>query len=128
MEIKYFFVNVAIISCFLASFFIFVSFFIFALNKKEYERLIERYKEKFDLQYPYSFYCDVGFFGAYAMIRFFIRLSQKKKISFLPMNSGSYSFFDFDGIKVTNWMKLFSRLWVFSYVFFSVSIVISVFI
>jgi len=52
-----------------------------------------------------------GFFGAFPVIRFFIKLSKKKKMSYINLNDPAYSFFDGEKMKIRKWMRLYSLLW-----------------
>lgn len=96
------------------SFFIFISFFLYFFNKKEYDKLISLFLEKYQFPPPYSFYHMVGFFGAYQVCRFFIKLSMNKRISSLNKDSPAYSFFSENRLSVSRWMIYLSRLWMFA--------------
>lgn len=90
---------------------IFISFFFYAYHKKEYEKLISLFLERYQFPPPYSFYHMVGFFGVYQVCRFFINLNKKKQIRFFSYPNPTYSFFSDNNLTVSNWMIIFSRLW-----------------
>lgn len=62
-----------------ASGLIFISFLIYAVKRQDYYKLVSSYTKKYTFPAPYSFYHMVGFFGAFPVIRFFIKSSQRKK-------------------------------------------------
>lgn len=90
---------------------IFFSFLVYVAKRKGYYKLISSYSMKYEFPSPCSFYYMVGFFGAFPVIRFFIKLSQRKKIFLMDINDPAYAFFDDKNIKIPRWMKLFSALW-----------------
>ncbi|CAH6260167.1 hypothetical protein [Pantoea agglomerans] len=90
---------------------VFFSFFVYAAKRKDYYKLISSYSNKYKFPAPCSFYHSVGFFGAFPVIRFFIKLSQRKKIFLMDSNDPAYSFFDDKNIKIHSWMRFFSGLW-----------------
>lgn len=90
---------------------IFISFLIYAVKRQDYYKLVSSYTKKYTFPAPYSFYHMVGFFGAFPVIRFFIKLSQRKKVFFMDRNDPAYSFFDDNQIQIHTWMRLFSFLW-----------------
>lgn len=90
---------------------IFFSFLVYVAKRKDYYKLISSYSMKYKFPAPCSFYYMVGFFGAFPVIRFFIKLSQRKKIFLMDINDPAYAFFDDENIKIPRWMKLFSALW-----------------
>ncbi|WP_394516140.1 hypothetical protein E7738_04540 [Pantoea sp. SGAir0430] len=87
------------------------SFLVYVAKRKGYHKLISSYSMKYKFPSPCSFYYMVGFFGAFPVIRFFIKLSQRKKIFLMDINDPAYAFFDDKNIKIPRWMKLFSALW-----------------
>lgn len=90
---------------------IFLSFLIHVVKRQDYYKLVSSYTNKYDFPAPYSFYHMVGFFGAFPVIRFFIKLSQKKKMYFLDHSNPAYYFFDDNRLKIHSWMRLFTFLW-----------------
>lgn len=90
---------------------IFFSFLVYAAKRKDYYKLISSYTLKYKFPAPCSFYHMVGFFGAFPVIRFFIKLSHRKRIFFMDINDPAYAFFDDENIKIHPWMNLFSGLW-----------------
>lgn len=103
-----------LISGLLGSFLIFISFFFYAFNRKKYDDLILLFLEKYQFPPPYSFYHMVGFFGAYQMCRFFIKLSRNKQIYHFSIDNPAYSFFRENDLTVGHWMINLSRLWMFA--------------
>ena len=91
--------------------FIFISFLIYVVKRQDYYKLVSSYTDKYGFPAPCSFYHMVGFFGAFPVIRFFIKLSQKKKIFFLERNALAYSFFDDNQTQIHTWMRFFYFLW-----------------
>ncbi|MCX8965799.1 hypothetical protein EHW66_12575 [Erwinia psidii] len=98
----------------LGSFLIFISFFIYAFNRKKYDDLISLFLKKYKFPAPYSFYHMVGFFGAYQVCRFFIKLGKNKRIYFLSHEDPACLFFSENEITVSRWMLYLSRLWMFA--------------
>ncbi|EXU75181.1 membrane protein [Erwinia mallotivora] len=98
----------------LGSFFIFISFFLYAFNRGKYDHLISLFLKKYEFPPPYSFYHMVGFFGAYQVCRFFINLSKNKRIYFFSRDNPAYSFFSENEITVSRWMLYLSRMWMFT--------------
>ncbi|WP_261641421.1 hypothetical protein [Erwinia mallotivora] len=90
---------------------IFLSFLVYAVKRKDYYKLISSYVEKYEFPAPCSFHHMMGFFGAFPVVRFFIKLSQKKKIFFMDRNNPAYAFFDDKDMKISSWMRFFSALW-----------------
>ncbi|MCX8967385.1 hypothetical protein EHW66_21190 [Erwinia psidii] len=90
---------------------IFLSFFIYAFKRRDYYKLVSSYKSKYEFPAPCSFYHMVGFFGAFPVIRFFIKLSRKKNIFFMRHDDPGYAFFEDENIKIHPWMRFFSALW-----------------
>ena len=90
---------------------ILLSFLIYKVKRKDYYDLIARYKERFQFPVPSSFHHMLGFFGAFSVIRFFIKLSHKKKILFMRHDDPAYYFFDDKDIKLHTWMRVYSYLW-----------------
>ena len=90
---------------------IFFSFLVYVAQRKGYYKLISSYSMKYKFPSPCSFYYMVVFFGSFPVIRFFIKLSQRKKIFLMDINDPAYAFFDDKNIKISRWMKLFSALW-----------------
>ena len=100
---------------------IFISFLVYLANKKSYNNLISLFKEKYTFPAPSSFYHMVGFFGVFPVSRFFIKLSKKKKISFLKKNDPAYSFFEENDLKIQPWMYYLSCIWITATVAYLVS-------
>jgi len=103
-----------LISGLAGSFLIFISFFLYAFNRKAYDRLISLFLEKYQFPPPCSFYHMAGFFGAYQVCRFFINLSRNKPIASLSKESPAYSFFGENRLTVSRWMISLVRLWMFA--------------
>jgi len=100
---------------------IFISFLVYLANKKSYDNLISLFKEKYTFPAPSSFYHMVGFFGVFPVSRFFIKLSKKKKISFLKQSDPAYSFFEENDLKIQPWMYYLSCIWITATVAYLVS-------
>lgn len=90
---------------------IFFCFLSMLHEEKNITKIIHAYSLKYNFPAPCSFYHMVGFFGAFPVIRFFIKLSQKKKIFLIDINDPAYAFFNDRNIKIPPWMNLFSALW-----------------
>lgn len=88
-----------------------VSFLLYVVNKKDYYKLISSYRKMHVFPAPHSFFYMLGFFGAFPVIRFFIKLSKKKKIVLIKHDNAAYSFFDDRQYKINPWMIVFSFLW-----------------
>ncbi|KAF6658349.1 hypothetical protein HFD91_14545 [Enterobacteriaceae bacterium EKM102V] len=97
---------------------ILLSLIFFLLKREEYYYLIARYKEKYLFPAPASFHHMTGFFGAVIVIRFFIRLSHKKRILFMRHDDPACSFFDEPDVNLQAWMIFFYYLWVTATAFF----------
>ncbi|AXF75370.1 membrane protein [Erwinia tracheiphila] len=97
---------------------IFLSFLIYAVKIKDYYDLIACYKKRFQFPVPSSFHHMIGFFGAFIVIRFFIKLSHKKNILFMRHDDPAYSFFDDTDIQLKTWMRIYFYLWLTATVFF----------
>lgn len=107
---------------------IFLSFIIYAVKRQNYYDLISLYKKSFRFPAPSSFHHMLGFFGAFTVIRFFIKLSNKNKIFFMKNDDPAYSFFDDAAIKVQTWMRIYSYLWITATVFFIFSAILALFL
>lgn len=105
---------------------IFICFLVYLANKKSYDNLVSLFKEKYIFPAPSSFYHMVGFFGVFPVSRFFIKLSKKKKISFLKKNDPAYSFFEENHLKIQPWMNYLSCIWITATVAYLVSVVIGI--
>ena len=95
----------------MGSFLIFVSFFIYAFNKRKYECYISLFLKNHRFPAPYSLSHLMGFFGAYQTCRFFIKISKKERIYLLDYSDSAYSFFSENRMTVDGWMVQISRLW-----------------
>lgn len=100
---------------------IFICFLVYLANKKSYDNLVSLFKEKYTFPAPGSFYHMVGFFGVFPVSRFFIKLSKKKKISFLNQSDPAYSFFGENNLKIQPWMYYLSCIWITATVAYLVS-------
>lgn len=100
---------------------IFICFLVYLANKKSYANLVSLFKEKYTFPAPSSFYHMVGFFGVFPVSRFFIKLSKKKKISFLKQSDPAYSFFEENDLKIQPWMNYLSCIWITATVAYLVS-------
>lgn len=105
---------------------IFISFLIYLANKKNYENLVSLFKEKYTFPAPSSFYHMVGFFGVFPVSIFFIKLSKKKKISFLKQSDPTYSFFEENDLKIQPWMNYLSCMWITATVAYLISAIAAV--
>lgn len=88
-----------------------VSLVVYIFKRQDYTNLVSSYQERYKLPAPCTFYYMTGFFGAFPVIRFFIKLSKKKKMSYINLNDPAYSFFDDEKMKIRKWMRLYSFLW-----------------
>ena len=105
---------------------IFICFLVYLANKKSYENLVSLFKEKYSCPAPGSFYHMVGFFGVFPVSRFFIKLSKKKKISFLKQSDPAYSFFEENDLKIQPWMNYLSYMWITATVAYLLSAIAAV--
>ncbi|EXU77071.1 membrane protein [Erwinia mallotivora] len=90
---------------------IILSLVIYLFKRQDYYKLVSSYREKYNLPGPCVFYYMTGFFGVFSVLRFFIKLSHGKKISFLHNQDPGYAFFDDKSITISTWMKVYSFLW-----------------
>ncbi|WP_158783340.1 hypothetical protein [Pantoea sp. BAV 3049] len=88
-----------------------ISLLIYAVKRREYYKLVTSYTEKYIFPPPCSFWHMMGFFGAFPVLHFFIKLKKGKKIFFMDRNDPAYTFFDNKDIVIHTWMKFFSFLW-----------------
>ncbi|WEF26645.1 hypothetical protein PYR66_15110 [Klebsiella aerogenes] len=95
------------LGCFLLA----LSLIIYAFKRQDYIKLVSTYREKYELPGPCHFYYMTGFFGVFPLLRFFMKLKQQKKISFIARNDPAYTFFRDKNIKIHPWMKIYSFLW-----------------
>lgn len=109
-----------------ASALIFLSFFLYLANKKNYENLVSLFKEKYTFPAPNSFNHMMGFFGVFQVSRFFIKLSKKKKIFLLKQNDPAYNFFDENDLKIQSWMRYLSSMWMTASVLYLICLLIAV--
>ena len=105
---------------------IFICLLVYLANKKSYENLVSLFKEKYTFPAPSSFYHMVGFFGVFPVSRFFIKLSKKKKISFLKQSNPAYSFFEENDLKIQPWMNYLSYMWITATVAYLLSAIAAV--
>lgn len=95
----------------MGSLLIFVSFFIYAFNKRKYEFYISLFLKSHQFPAPYSVYYLMGFFGAYQTCRFFIKICKKERVNHFHYSDSAYSFFSENRITIDSWMMQISRLW-----------------
>ena len=88
-----------------------VSLVVYIFKRQDYTNLVSSYQERYKLPAPCTFYYMAGCFGAFPVIRFFIKLSKKKKMSYINLNDPAYSFFDGEKMKIRKWLRLYSLLW-----------------
>ena len=88
-----------------------LSLVVYIVKREEYTNLVSSYRERYKLPAPCAFLYMTGFFGSFPVIRFFIKLSQRKKINYIDINDPGYAFFDDSGMKLHMWMRLYSFLW-----------------
>ena len=88
-----------------------LSLVLFLIKRQDYYGLVSSYREKYTLPGPCAFYYTMGFFGVFPLLRFFIKLSQRKKIRFISLNDPGYAFFDDKKHQIHSWMKIYSLLW-----------------
>ncbi|MCT2386661.1 hypothetical protein [Erwinia pyrifoliae] len=100
---------------------IFLSFFLYLPNRNSYENLVSLFKRKYTFPAPSSFYHMVGFFGVFPVSRFFIKLSNKKKIFLLKQDDPAYNFFEENNLKIQPWMKYLSAMWMTGTVLYLIS-------
>lgn len=100
--------TLCVIGCILMLF----SFIIYAINRKKYYNLLELYRSSdLDFPMPYSFQSMMGFFGAYPVSQFFLKLKKQSKIYFLEENSNAYAFFKKHHNDDLKWLSWFCILW-----------------
>lgn len=126
MVIEYILAKTGLFIGLFGSLLIFISFLVYLANKKSYDNLISLFKEKYTFPAPSSFYHMVGFFGVFPVSRFFIKLSKKKKISFLNQSDPAYSFFEENDLKIQPWMNYLSCIWITATVAYLVSAIAGV--
>jgi len=87
-------------------------FFLFMKNKDKYEKIITLYYEKgFKLYHPYLFNSQIGFFGSFNVVYYFICLKKKQRPFLMPDEKERiYHFFDGVPENLTQWMTLFYRI------------------
>jgi len=105
---------------------IFICFLVYLANKKSYDNLVSLFKEKYIFPAPGSFYHMVGFLGVFPVSRFFIKLSNKKKISFLNQSDPAYSFFEENALNIPRWMNYLSYIWITATVAYLISAIAGV--
>lgn len=105
---------------------IFLSFFLYLPNKKNYEKLVSLFKKKYIFPAPNSFNHMIGFFGVFQVSRFFIQLSKKKKIFLLERNDPAYDFFKENDLKIQSWMRYLSLMWMAASFLYLISLLLSV--
>ncbi len=88
-----------------------LSLIIYAFKRHDYYKLVSSYRENYKLPGPCVFFYMTGFFGVFPVLRFFIKLSHRKKINFMAHNDPGYAFFDDKSIRIHTWMKVYSFLW-----------------
>jgi hypothetical protein len=88
-----------------------LSLILYSFKRQDYYNLVSSYREKNKLPGPCTFYYMTGFFGVFPVLRFFIKLSRKKKMNFMPRNDPGYDFFDDQNHKIRTWMTVYTFLW-----------------
>jgi len=126
MVIEYILAKTGLFIGLFGSLLIFICFLVYLANKKSYDNLVSLFKEKYTFPAPSSFYHMVGFFGVFPVSRFFIKLSKKKKISFLKQSDPAYSFFEENDLKIQPWMNYLSCIWITATVAYLVSAIAGV--
>jgi len=88
-----------------------LSLIMYLIKRQDYYNLVSSYREKYNFPGPCSFYYTTGFFGVFPVLRFFIKLSRRQKISYLAINDSGYDFFENNKQKISPWMKIYSFFW-----------------
>lgn len=88
-----------------------LSLIIYSVKRHDYYALVSSYRETYKFPGPCAFYYTTGFFGVFPVLRFFIKLSHKKKINFMPCDDPGYNFFDDTNHEIGTWMKIYTALW-----------------